>query len=242
MATLQQQGVPIQSSLRGPNVQGSAGTARSPNTSPRATSPRARTSRGSGSNRRGVANARQYSPVAATEKATGSVGLLEGEFFAAIILLVLLMFSNTDAAYADKIMSFMKRGFLVCVMFIVLALVGSIGPNASKIAKAFGGLVIVAILITSPVIKGLGLFDNLIKADWKGTDDAGGDASADTGTGSSTGTAASTAKAAASNSASTITDINIPGIGPIFAAGTIVNDVKKLLGMLWIKSAGLSQQ
>jgi hypothetical protein len=226
MATLQDQGVPIQSSLRGPNAGGSA---RSPQSPPRTTAPRARASRGSGSNRRGVSNVRQYSPVAATEKATGSVGLLEGEFFAAIILLILLMFANTEAAYADKIMSFMKRGFLTCVMFIVLALVGSIGPNASKIAKAFGGLVIVAILITSPVVKGLGLFDNLIKNDWKGTDETGSTTSADSGTGSSTGSAASTAESAASNSASTITDINIPGIGPIFAAGTIANDVRKLL-------------
>lgn len=70
-------------------------------------------------------------------------------------------------------MSVMKRGALMCVAFFILALVSSAGPNAAKIAKAFGALLIVAILVTSPVNTVITDLDNLIKNDWVGSTETG---------------------------------------------------------------------
>jgi hypothetical protein len=89
----------------------------------------------------------------------------------------------------------MKRGSLTCLLFFILALIASGGPNAAKIAKGFGGLIIVAILLTSPVNTVFGDIDNIIKNDWVGsTETEGGTnpASADTGTASSTSSGLST--------------------------------------------------
>lgn len=133
---------------------------------------------------------RQYSPTRAAETSTAGIGLLEAEFFVAIGLLVLLMFANSSASYTDRIMSLMKRGSLTCLLFFALALVSSAGVNAAKVAKAFGGLVIVAILVTSPVGTVITDVDALVKNDWVGTSESsdesasGSAPSADTGTGS----------------------------------------------------------
>jgi hypothetical protein len=93
------------------------------------------------------------------------------------------MFANSKASYGDRIMSLMKRGALTCLLFFVLSLIASTGPNALKIAKAFGALIIVAILLTSPVNTVLTDVDALIKNDWVGTSEH---ATANTGTASST--------------------------------------------------------
>lgn len=191
MADLQKQGVPIPSRLRGPNVPAQEGRAIQPRASHAA--PARNAARNSGGSRR----PRNYNPATvggdvAGSTSGGSVGSLEAEFLVAIALLILLMFSS-GASYADKIMSVMKRGALVCVLFFILALVASGGPNAAKIAKAFGALVIVAILVTSPVNTVITDLDNLVKNDWVGSAETGGTgsgngagATADTGTGAST--------------------------------------------------------
>jgi ABC-type transport system involved in multi-copper enzyme maturation permease subunit len=132
---------------------------------------------------------RRYNPANAGESAGGGVGGLEAEFLLAILLLVLLMFANNNASYSDRIMSFMKRGSLTCLLFFVLALIASTGQSASRIAKAIGALIIVAILITSPVNTVLSDVDNLIKNDWVGTTESAGDqTSASSGTQQSTNT------------------------------------------------------
>jgi hypothetical protein len=105
----------------------------------------------------------------------------------ALVILAMLMFTSGDT-YENKIMSFMKRGSLMCALFFALALISSAGVNASRIAKAFGALVIVAILLTSPMQTVITDIDNLIKNDWVGTSETGNDtapASADTGTANS---------------------------------------------------------
>lgn len=197
MADLQKQGVPIPSRLRGPSV---------PSQTRSGVTPRAKNataSRGSASARKKPGSARQYAKTAAAYNpatlggnAAGGVGLLEAEFLAALGLLILLMFSSS-ASYTDKIMSVMKRGTLLCALFFILALVASIGPNTAKGAKAFGALIIVAILVTSPVNTVLVDIDALIKNDWAGTAETGGtgsgnngSASADNGTGGSSSSAA----------------------------------------------------
>ena len=123
---------------------------------------------------------RDYSPTRMADKSTAGIGLLEAEFLTCLGLLVLIMFSS-PASYSDKIMSLMKRGTLTFVLFFLLALISSIGNTATKIAQAFGGLVVVAMLVTSPmgqVFKGI---DNLIKNDWIGTGETGTDTTPSTG-------------------------------------------------------------
>jgi hypothetical protein len=132
---------------------------------------------------------RQASPVRLGEKSTSGVGLLEAEFLTAITLLILLMFASTSDSYSDKIMSVMKRGTLTCLLFFILAMIASAGPNAARFSKAFGALVIVGIVVTSPVSTILTDIDNLVKNDWTGTSETeggtGDGGSADSGTQSS---------------------------------------------------------
>jgi hypothetical protein len=131
----------------------------------------------------------------------------------------------------------MKRGTLVCLLFFLLAIISTIGPNAEKIAKAFGGLVIVAILITTPVSTVFTDIDNIIKNDWVGSGETGGDtaASADAGTASGQSSAAQNA---VNNSLSTLGDSAVSASeawllhlsGP--AATAVNNAVKSVLGKL----------
>jgi hypothetical protein len=166
---------------------------------------------------------RDYGPTRVADNATSGVGLLEAEYFLIVFLLILELFVGSDS-YADKMISTMKRGTLVTLLFFILAMVASVGPNASKISKGIGGLVVVGILLSSPGNNIITALDNFVKADWQGSTGA----SADTGTQQSTGGAISQAEGAASNSANTITEINLPGIGPVFAIGTIANSLKRL--------------
>lgn len=94
-----------------------------------------------------------------------NIGLLQAEFFICLGVLVLIMFAS-KASNADKIMSTLKRGTLTCAAFFILALVASIGPNATKLSKAIGGLIVVALLLTAPILEVNKDVDNIIKNDW----------------------------------------------------------------------------
>jgi hypothetical protein len=188
--TLQQQGVPVPSRLRGPSP---AYQGRHRRTSEAARpAPRAQTAaRKTGTGSQGSISPGDLSPVRQGSNTASGVGLLEAEFLVAIVLLVMLMFADTSSDYASKVMSVMKRGTLVCVVFFVLAIVASTGSNAAKIAKAFGALMIFAIVITSPMTTVLKDFDNIIKNDWVSTGetaDQTAPSSADTGTNNATST------------------------------------------------------
>jgi hypothetical protein len=115
------------------------------------------------------------------DKASG-VGLLEAEFLGSLLLLILLLFADTDKSYADKIMSTMKRGTMICILFFVLALIAGIGPSSAKISKAIGAMVFVAILVTSPVLNMFGNLDKFFKADWTATGEHGTDVGATSST------------------------------------------------------------
>jgi hypothetical protein len=182
--TLQSQGVPVPDRLRGPGVPASQGRTVQPRNS------YAAPSRNAAQNSRSSRGTRSYNPATIGADATGSlsssggsVGTLEAEFLIGLALLILLMFSS-QASYSDKIMSVMKRGALMCVLFFILAMVSSAGPNAAKISKAMGALVIVALLVTSPVNTVVTDLDNLIKNDWVGTTETGGTGSGNTGSAS----------------------------------------------------------
>lgn len=166
---------------------------------------------------------REYGPTRVADRATSGVGLLEAEYFIIVFLLILEVFVSTDS-YGDKMVSTMKRGTLVTLLFFILAMVAGVGPNAAKIAKALGALVLGGILLSSPGSTLIASLDNFIKADWIASDSS----SADTGTQSTQGTAVSQAQKAASNSSNIISEINLPGLGPVFADLTIVNSLKKL--------------
>jgi hypothetical protein len=121
--------------------------------------------------------ARNFSRDVAGPKG-GSVGALEAEFIIAIAVLFLIFLSDTDD-YTTKIMSFMKRGTLTCLLFFILAIISSSGEKTARVAKVFGALVIVALLLKSPTTTILGNIDNLIKNDWTGSDESGTNFSAD---------------------------------------------------------------
>lgn len=140
-------------------------------------------------NTRSAGSLRPLNPAKMGESSVGGIGALEAEFLVAITLLVMLMFANSGASYSDRIMSLMKRGTLTCILFFLLALIASSGPNAAKLSKAFGALIIVAILLTSPVNTVISDVDKLIKNDWVGSNETGNDttqSSSDTGTQSGT--------------------------------------------------------
>src|SRR5271165_5193295 len=131
---------------------------------------------------------REYGPTRTAGKVVADVGLLEVEFLACLGLLVLLLFTNTSDTYANRVMSLMKRGTLLSILFFVLALVAASGANAAKIAKGIGAMVFVATLLTSPSGTIFTALDNFFKADWAGSTETstGASGSADAGTASGT--------------------------------------------------------
>lgn len=122
----------------------------------------------------GSSDVRRYSPPSAGNR-IASIGLLEAEFIAALMLQVLLLFADTNKSYSDKIMQTMKRGTMISLLFFVLALIAGTGPNIARVSKAIGGLTVVAILLTSPMTDVIGNFDKFFKADWAGTTEHGTD-------------------------------------------------------------------
>lgn len=187
--TLQSQGVPIQSSLKGPKTPNAPTQPRGPRSQSRSASartgrsaPRGNTTQSRGTGTRPI---RDYGPTRVADRSTSGIGMLEAEFFAAIGLLILLAFSDTSNDYGSRIMSIMKRGTLVIILFFVLALLSTIGPAMEKVVKAFGALVIIGILITSPVTTVFGDLDSIIKNDWVATGETQG-STADTGTNNAT--------------------------------------------------------
>jgi hypothetical protein len=240
MATLQQQGVPWKSRLgpsrnRQPQIKNQYIRTRTktPEGGSRTVTTHyaAPVSTGRG---RQATPVRQFNPANVGSQATGSVGALEGEFLVCLGILVLLMFANTTSSYGEKVMSLMKRGTLLCLLFFLLAIISNVGPNAEKIAKAFGGLVIVAILITTPVSTVVTDVDNIIKNDWVGTSETGGDtaASADTGTGGSTSTSGienilnTVGPGAIANAIKSINAKNVESILNTVGPGPIANWIK----------------
>jgi hypothetical protein len=145
------------------------------------------------------------SPVRTGEKAAG-VGLLEAEFIGSLLLLVILLFADTNKSYADKIMSTMKRGTLISLLFFILALMSGIGPSMSKVSKAIGAMVFIGILVSSPVLNIFSDLDTFFKADWSSTGEHGTDVGQTSTPSASTG-GASGALHAAEGAVNRITQI-----------------------------------
>jgi hypothetical protein len=266
MTTMQQEGVPVPDTLRGPRarpvsaprqrqsrtpahrrtvvqrrtpINGEMGGTQTETTTYEAPS-------GSESSRGRRSSARGYNPVNMADKSTGSVGGLEAEFLICLVILVLVMFANSTATFGDKIMSLMKRGALTCLLFFILAIVSNIGPNAARVAKVFGALIIVAILLTSalyqaPTTSGgqpsgvIPDIDAIIKNDWVGSAETGNTATADTGTAA---TSSDSVQNAVNNALETLGDSALSSSeawllhtsGPV--ASDINNAVKSLLSKI----------
>lgn len=227
---LQRQGVPIRAQLEGPRVNEPRATYTSTTAAPprpRRSSTRQSRNSGRRSNRIS-ADPRTYSPTRAADKSSAGVGLLEAEFFGIIFLLTVSLFFGTDS-YGDKIMSFMKRGMLTAILFFFLALIAGVGSNAAKISKAIGAMVFVAILISTPGQDVVTSLDNFFKQAWVGTDESGQSASSSspTASGGTTGVIGKIENAA-SSAANSITEIQLPGIGPVFALDKLATALKGL--------------
>jgi hypothetical protein len=166
--SLQSQGVPFPERLSGPQNR----FAERPQGSQRKSSATASASPGIAPARSGGG---KPGPGPLSSPGASGIGLLAAEFFICIALLILLFFAKGSEGLPTRIMDTIKRGTLICAAFIILSLVAGIGPNANKIAKAFGALLVVAILLTAPIYgtdasgNPSGVLvdvDNIIKNDW----------------------------------------------------------------------------
>jgi hypothetical protein len=85
-------------------------------------------------------------------KATDSLGgnhrrILVAEF---LVCVTILAFSPMTAKHSgDTPVAFMKRGASICALFFILGLVSAGGKGASKVAAGFGGIVTLALLMSS---------------------------------------------------------------------------------------------
>jgi hypothetical protein len=62
--------------------------------------------------------------------------------------LILALSPLTDKHKTDTPADWLKRATGICALFMILGLAGSAGPRASRTAAAFGGLVLVTLLVS----------------------------------------------------------------------------------------------
>jgi hypothetical protein len=165
------------------------------------------------------------------------VGGLLAEFLACIALLVIVMFADNNSAYTDKIMSFMKRGSLTCLLFFILSLISATGPNAARICKGLGALVIVGLLVTAPVGTAISDVDKLIKNDWVGT--AATDPNADTG--DTSGKASKGTAGATNGTAGEIASLEQELSSDVNPAGVPLKAAQQLTKLLHLPGGGTIQ-
>jgi hypothetical protein len=146
----------------------------------------------SGSNRKSDNDPRDYLPTRAGEKSGHYIGVLEVEFLGAIILIFLTVFTDQQSEYGDKMLAVMKRSTLASILFFILALFATSGPNAARFAKAMGALVVAGIFLSTAGQGTIDVLDTFIKADWTSGNSSGttpeGNSSANAQAGSGTGT------------------------------------------------------
>lgn len=114
-----------------------------------------------------------YLPTEQGEKASGAVGALTAEFLGGLALLFLTLFTDTSSSYSDKMLAIMKRGTLLAISFFLLALISGQGPNAARIAKAFGLLIDVALIMSVASDSMLSELDKFFAGTWTGSSASG---------------------------------------------------------------------
>jgi hypothetical protein len=137
---------------------------------------------------RNVRQARDYGPTNVGKDVGSSVGTLEAEFFGAMLLIGLTIFFDPKASsdYSSVMLAAMKRGTLVIITFFLLALMSAAGPNAARFAKAFGALVIVALILAQAQDGMITKLDSFFKSDWTSGGASAGDSSANAAAGTQT--------------------------------------------------------
>jgi hypothetical protein len=74
---------------------------------------------------------------------SGARKILVAEY---IVCMIILAFSPlTDRHGTDSVVTWMKRGTAMSVVFLLLGIVSSGGPRAEKMAAAFGGLIAIGL-------------------------------------------------------------------------------------------------
>lgn len=127
---------------------------------------------------------KKYLPSEAGEKASNAVGAITAEFLGGLALLFLTVFTDSTSSYSDKMLAIMKRGTLLGLSFFLLALISGQGPNAARVAKAFGLLLDVGILMSLASDTMLSELDAFFTGTWKGTDGTSSSANAQAGSSS----------------------------------------------------------
>lgn len=125
---------------------------------------------------------RDYLPTTAGDTAGNSVTLLEAEYIGCIVLIFLTVFTDGSSSYSSKMLAVMKRGTLATVLFFILALTSASGPNAAKVARALGALVIAGIFLGTAGQGTISALDAFFAADWtanvSSSSESSGDATA----------------------------------------------------------------
>jgi len=122
-----------------------------------------------------------------TGKHAGSIGTLEAEFFACLVLIALTIFTDPNATsdYGSVMLAAMKRATMIIFLFFILALVSAAGTGAARVAKAFGALVIVGLILAQAESGLFTALDGFFKANWESSG-ASGSSSANASAGAAT--------------------------------------------------------
>jgi hypothetical protein len=173
------------------------------------------------------------SPVSTGMSAGSSVGVLEAEYFGALILIFLTVFTDSQSSYSSKMLAVMKRGTLASVLFFILALASTGGPNMARFAKAIGALVVAGIFLGTAGQGTISALDAFFKADWTSGDTTEGDSSSQAPAGTQIGAPDSIANLGtqAATVPGNIVSETVDGVKYVFTVPVKISDkLKQLLG------------
>ena len=150
-------------------------------------------------------------------KTDSSIGVLEAEFFGAMILIALTIFTDPKASsdYASVMLAAMKRGTMIIILFFLLALLSAAGPNAARASKAFGALIITGLILAQAENGLFSMLDDFFKSDWT----SGGSGTSGDNTSSTPSASSANAQAGQQH------NVNTTGIGDAGTNGSLGSDI-----------------
>lgn len=99
-------------------------------------------------------NAKRAAKAESRAERGSGTRLLIAEFVACMIILGLSPLAQKDGqAVAPK--DWMKRATAICALFVILGTVAAVGPKTAKTASAFGGLVLLVLMVDQRSIFGV---------------------------------------------------------------------------------------
>lgn len=199
-----------------------------------ASTPPAPSQRASSGSLRSSSGSGGFSSPVTTGKSTGSsIGVLEAEYFGCLILIFLTVFTDSQSSYSSKMLAVMKRGTLASVLFFILALMSTGGPNMARFAKAIGALVVAGIFLGTAGQGTISALDAFFKADWTTGDTTQGDSSSNAPAGTQIGAPDSIANLGtqAATVPGNIISETVDGVKYVFTVPVKISDkLKQLLG------------